>query len=130
MKELRMKKIILSAIALSVMNLAMASSKTTVDDTQGYMGQALKIKVHHEFNVYNDSSITKNYLVAETCEVDGKKYKKGWGFILPSHGRKSFGEDLYLDYSAITKGEWKIEAMTSIANSDSVSFGHAKLTVN
>ncbi len=106
------------------------SSVTRTDNASGSVGQTIKIKTYHSFNVYNNSNETKNYLVAETCEVDGKKYKKGWGFSLPPHGSKGFSENAYLDYPANRQGSWRIDSSTCVANSGACSFDHATLNVN
>ena len=105
-------------------------STTMTENASGSVGQTIKIKTYHSFSVKNDSNQTKNYLVAETCEVDGKKYKKGWGFTLAPHDSKGFSENAYLDYPANRTGSWKIESMTCVANSSACSFDHATLTVN
>jgi|GEM_PF-4384989 hypothetical protein len=105
-------------------------STTRTDNASGSLGQTIKIKTYHSFNVTNDSGSMKNYLVAETCKVNGKEYKKGWGFSLPPHGNKSFSENAYLDYPANERGSWKIESMTCVGNSSACSFDHATLTVN
>ena len=106
------------------------SSNTRTDNANGHVGDNIRIKTYHSFNVTNDSGGTKNYLVAETCKVNGKEYKKGWGFSLPPHGQKSFAEYAYLDYPANQVGSWQIESMTCVANSGACSKDHATLTVN
>ena len=106
------------------------SSVTKTDNASGTVGQTIKIKTYHSFNVTNNSGETKNYMVAETCGVDGKSYKKSWGFSLAPHAKKSFSEDAYLDYRANRAGSWKIESMTCVANSNACSKDHATLTVS
>jgi hypothetical protein len=124
-----MRALVLAVLATMSMHAQADSSFTKVEDTNGVVGEVLKIKVHHEFVVINPSSSTRNYLVAETCEVDGKKYKKGWGFSLGANGSKRFSEDQFLEYPATHTGEWKIEAMTSVGNSSAISWGYGKLRV-
>lgn len=106
------------------------SSITRTDNASGSVGQNIRVKTYHSFNVNNNSNETKNYLVAETCKVNGKEYKKSWGFSLTPHGNKSFSENAYLDYPANERGSWKIESMTCVANSSACSFDHATLSVN
>lgn len=105
-------------------------STTHTDNTNGHVGETIRIKTYHSFNVFNNSDQLKNYLVAETCEVDGKKYKKGWGFSLAPHGSKSFAEIATLNYEPTRKGSWKIESMTCVGNSSACSKDHATLSVN
>lgn len=105
-------------------------STTRTDNASGTVGQDIKIKTLHTFTVTNNTTLLQNYTVAETCKVDGKEYKKGWGFSLPSKASKSFSENAYLDYVATHAGSFPIQSMTCVANSSACSFDHATLTVN
>lgn len=127
-----MKVKILSLIVMSAISMSAFAdyAHTKTDNISGSVGQNLRIKTNHSFYVKNESSYVKNYLVAETCKVNGKEYKRGWGFSLSPNADKRFSEDQYLDYPANDRGSWTIESMTSVANSGAVSFDHATLTVN
>ncbi len=105
-------------------------STTRTDNASGNVGNTISIKTNHSFSVTNDMNYTKNYVVLEKCEVNGKNYIKGWGFSLPPHGSKSFSENVYLDYHAKAAGSWRIDSTTCVANSSACSFDHATLAVN
>jgi hypothetical protein len=128
-----MKVKILSFLAMSALSInAFANdyATTRTDNASGNVGQNIRIKTAHSFYIKNESSQLKNYLVAETCKVNGKEYKKSWGFSLPSRAEKKFSEDQFLEYPANDRGSWHIESMTCVANSSACSFDHATLTVN
>lgn len=105
-------------------------AETKTDNASGHVGETIHIKTKHSFSIKNDSKVRKNYTVAQTCRVNGKEYKKGWGFGLSPREEKNFAENVYLDYQANEAGSWTIESSTCVANSGACSSDRANLTVN
>lgn len=128
-----MKLKLLSLIALSAISLqANANSAMAIPhNASGHVGDKIRIEAQHIFDITNDTDRMQSYIVMERITVNGKEYKKGWGFNLGMRHKRHFDETIGFAYYPDQVGEFKIEAETSVAGYPSVvNKGYATLKVD
>lgn len=100
-------------------------------NADGHVNEKIKVKAVYKFNIKNEDSLLQNYLVMQKLIVNGREYKKGWGFSLSPHHEKTFEKLEIVEYTPSEKGKFEIKGILSIAGKPSLMHENkARLEVN
>lgn len=110
-----MKKTLLLASLLCMANVAQASQAlAVVQNAQGNVNKNIKVFAMFDYTIVNTTSSPQNYVGEEVIEVHGKKVTNPIYFQLRGNGSIHKSDNLVLNVSIGSPGEYKSNASIKI----------------